>query len=76
MTLRGWLLANLFLLSIALVGAGYVFAFGAAVKALDLGTDLEPSVLGLSFAAALFATYYTMKRLHGLIERLVNRRAR
>lgn len=74
--MRGWLLANLFLLSVALVGAGYVFAFGAAIKALDLGPGIEPSVLGLSFGAAIFATYYTMKRLHGLIERLVNRRAR
>lgn len=74
--MREWLLANLFLLSVALVGAGYVFAFGAAVKALHLGAGIEPSVLGLSFLAALFATYYTMKWAHGLIERRINRRAR
>lgn len=72
----GWLLANLFLLTVVAVGAGYTFLFGAAIKAIGFGPDSEPVVLGLSFIAALFATYFTMKWLHGLVERFANRRAR
>lgn len=74
--MRDWLLANLFLLSVVLVGAGYTFLFGATIKAIGFGPDFESTALGLSFIAALFATYYTMKWIHGLIERAVNRRAR
>lgn len=71
--MRGWLLANLFLLSIPAIGGGFLLLFGATVKALPFGPDLEPYAMFLACVAALVATFYVVKRVHALIERRLNR---
>lgn len=64
-----WLLANLFLLAIVLIGVGFMFIFGSAVQAMHLGADTERWVFMAAMVAALFATYYAVKWLHRQIER-------
>lgn len=63
-----WLAVNLFLLVITLTGAGTFFVLGAIVKELHLGSDVEPYLLAVVAVTSIFASYYTGKYLHGLIE--------
>lgn len=63
-----WIVVNLFLLVMILAGAGTFFVLGAGVKALHLGSDIEPYFLAVVAIASIFACYYTGKLMHGLIE--------
>ncbi len=71
----GWLLANLFLLSVVLTGAGYFWALGALVKWLALGEPIEPYAFAFVAVLSLLATYFTMKLAYGLIDRRMRRKA-
>jgi hypothetical protein len=64
-----WLAVNLFLLIMILAGAGAFWVLGAGVKALDVGEDFEPYLLGVVSVASIFACYYTGKFLHDLADR-------
>lgn len=70
----GFLLANLFLLGIVAIVAGYLWLVGATLWFLGLPPDEHPAISMVAGIAALFATYYTSKWLHGLIERQLNKR--
>lgn len=65
----GWLFANLFLLAIVLIGAAYTLMVFWLLKVVHLSENLFFSFL--VSVVALIATYYTVKRLHRWIARLI-----
>lgn len=64
-----FLLVNLFLLAIVLIGAGLIAAAWSIVSAFNLSGDaLRIATIAAGFAA-IFATYRASKALHALIQR-------
>lgn len=67
--IAGWLIANLFLLALALVGAGIMFVLLWLLRAADLSSSVE-SFLSLFVAlGAVIGTYYVGKLVYDFIER-------
>jgi arginine exporter protein ArgO len=69
----GWLLANLFLIGIVAISAGYFWLFGTGVKLLNPFESAEPYLFSVAAIAALVATYYTAKLLYAWTDRLHKR---
>lgn len=67
----GWLLANLFLLSVVGIGAGLVWLVGFLMWHAHLPPDDNPLVLMIGMASAIYATYRITKRLHAWLGRYV-----
>jgi hypothetical protein len=67
---RAWLAVNLFLLVLVALGAGLFWALGS------LARPLGPWGIGIAGVVAIALTGFIMARLHRLLERWVNRRAR
>lgn len=65
----GWIFANLFLLAIVLVGAGYTLFALWLLKLVHLNENLFAGLI--LFTAALVATYFTMKYVHRWIEKRI-----
>lgn len=65
----GWIFANLFLLAIVLVGAGYALLALWLLKLVHLNESLIAVLI--IFTAALFATYFTMKHVHRWISKRI-----
>lgn len=66
-----WLLANLFLLAIVLIGAGLFWLVGFTMWSFNLPPDDHPAILMIGAIASLFATYYVCKWLYHFIEKRV-----
>lgn len=64
-----WIVVNLFLLFLILVGAGVFWLLGAGIKMLGLDEEIERYPLFLAAVAAIFASYYAGKFLHWLASR-------
>jgi len=64
-----WLVANLLLLFLILVGAGSFWIMGAGIRLLGLDEEIERYPLFLAAVAAIFASYYAGKFLHWLASR-------
>jgi hypothetical protein len=69
----GWILANIFLIGIVAIAAGYFWLFGSIVKLSEISADAEPYLFALAALVALIATYFTAKVLHALIEKLLRK---
>jgi hypothetical protein len=64
-----WLLANLFLLAIVLIGAGLLWLVGFLMWHFNLPPDDNPLLLMIGIVLALIAAYYIGKGLHRLVEK-------
>lgn len=64
-----WLVVNLFLFVMILVGAGALWLLGSVVQSLELAPIIEQTLLGLSGIAAIMVSYYTGKLMHHVAER-------
>lgn len=71
--MMGWLMANLFLLAMVAVAAGYFWLLGTLVMLMNVHGSAHEMLLTLAAVASLVATYFTIKRLHRFIERRINR---
>lgn len=67
--IAGWLIANLFLLALALIGAGIFFALFSLVQAAHFSADTEKFLAIVALLGAIFGTYYVGKFAHDRIER-------
>lgn len=65
----GWVFANLFLLAIVLVGAGYTWLALWLLKLMHLNETLLAVLILLT--AALVATYFTMKYVYRWISKRI-----
>lgn len=69
--MRDWLLANLFLLAVVLIGAAYMFGVGLIYRTLDENGFNAWVTLACS-AVATVGTYYAARGLHTLVGRWIN----
>ncbi len=68
-----WLVVNLFLLFLILVGAGAFWLLGAGVRSLSLDDEVERWLLFIAGVVAIFASYYAGKFLHDATDRMQRR---
>jgi uncharacterized membrane protein YphA (DoxX/SURF4 family) len=66
-----WLLCNLFLLAVILIGAGLTFVSFSAVQMMHLGSPFETWAFILAAIATLVGTGYATRWLHGFIGRFM-----
>lgn len=69
-----FLLVNLFLLAVVLIGAGLLWALGASMYGLSLPPNDHPVLLLIGCVLCLIATYHLCKWLHGLLEKRLRKR--
>ena len=69
----GWLVVNVFLLAIILVGAAAFWLLGAGVRSLSLDDEIERWLLLIVGVVAIFASYYAGKFLHDTADRMQRR---
>lgn len=67
--MKGWLIANLFLLGMALFAACFMFAASKIVGLVWTDEDTKRAVIGVSAVAALFVTGIVFRALLNRIER-------
>jgi hypothetical protein len=66
---RGWLLANVFLMLIVAIGAFFTFVAFTLVRLLRLPLSAEPYAFFLAGCVALVLTFIAVKDLHHYIDR-------
>lgn len=72
--MRGFLLANLFLLAIVLIAAGLSAIAASILSRLTVpDPDLLAYVWALGSVGAMFGTYYISRAIHRALERRVAR---
>jgi hypothetical protein len=64
-----FLVVNLFLLLVVLIGAGSFFAYGIIVRGLGLSGDLEKWGMVAVAVASIFTAYAFGKMIHAAIEK-------
>jgi len=73
--MRGWLLANLFIVVLVLIGAGFTFLAAWIYQSIDPNGFMVLPALTL-VALALLGTYYVGLLLYKWVGRFVNRGVR
>lgn len=71
--MRGWLGANAFLLAIALIAAGLIFAELSLVRLTGVSRETERYIMAVAGVLALIGTYFISRWLHRLLARHVER---
>jgi hypothetical protein len=71
--MRGWLGANTFLLTIAIIAAALIFLELSLVRAFHVPADVERVIMAVAGVLSLFGTYFIARWLHRLLARVVER---
>lgn len=64
-----WLVANLFLLFVIGIAAGFMWLVAFCMWSMGMAPDDHPAVLSIGILLALVATYFVCKRIHRFVER-------
>jgi cation transporter-like permease len=67
----GWLYANIFMIALVAIFAGFIWLVGFSMWRLGLPPDDHPLIASIGILLALLAAYFACKKVYAVLQRFI-----